>query len=210
MPLHVTDDEVRRVAEAYFGERGRWAYVAFDWINAHLFERQLPLPFIAWEITAHGGCLGLTHSSDAPPVITLHPSLLGGTESVTPWGIDAAELGWAKAFDVLIHEAMHVSVGYRLRYVTKKSQTSHNNPAWLAEVERIAPKIGLAGLVAAPSRTKRVRDDEGRSRVVRSCAAGVPFKALATFPGGVRRHLGQTDCYRQKRLPFAWEGCNPW
>ncbi len=208
-PLAVTREAVVSVASAYFGNRGLFAYQAFDWINRELFASELPTPLILWSLTPHGGCLGLTAVSSSP-VITLHPSLLGGTERANPWGFEPTTLGWALAFDVLIHECIHVSVMSRLAYRRKKSETSHNNPAWLAEVARIAPKIGLPGLVADRSRTKRVRDAEGGSRVVRVCESNVPYRALATFPHAVRMLRGETDIYRSNRLPFVWEGCNLW
>jgi hypothetical protein len=200
------DAAVRQVAHHYEGERGEFAYRAFDWINGELFAGELPTPLIVWTITAHGRCLGLTRSSKRPPKIILHPSTLGGTEKPDPWGLRPDLLGWAYAFDVLVHECIHVSVAYRLGGA--KGPTSHNNPQWLAEVERLAPLLGLEGLRVARSKTKRVRLEDGRSVVRRECSASVPYKALATFPYGVHKALGELDHYRDNRLPFAWEGCN--
>ncbi len=85
--LRVTDfsEAARLVAAECYGDLGEFGYQAFDWINAALFDGRLPTPLILWELTAHGACLGLTTSRpEAPPVIRLHPSLLGGPK---PWAI---------------------------------------------------------------------------------------------------------------------------
>jgi len=102
--------------EHYFGELGTFAYRAFAWANKTLFEGALPTPAIVWTLTPHGKCLGFTRAGDRPPVVTLHPSILGGTELAEPWGISPDLLGHAYALDVLVHELMHVSVHYRLLY----------------------------------------------------------------------------------------------
>jgi hypothetical protein len=58
------------------------------------------------------------------------------------------------ALDVLIHECIHVSVRYRLSGPSA-GDSSHNNPEWIAEVNRIAPLIGLSGVDAAMSKPVR-------------------------------------------------------
>jgi hypothetical protein len=71
----------------YWGQRGLFAYQAFDWANKTLFDNQLPWLLIQWALMPHGGCLGHTLCRRAiPPVITLHPSLFGATEKGNPWG----------------------------------------------------------------------------------------------------------------------------
>jgi hypothetical protein len=214
MQLHVTgfSDAARAVGAACYGRRGLFAYQAFDWVNATLFAGRLPTPLILWELTAHGGCLGLTHASTAaPPIIRLHPSMLGGTEKDNPWKVPPAWLGPAYALDVLIHECIHVSVAYLLGGAT--GPTSHNNPQWVAEVNRIGPLLGLA-VRAGRSVTKRVPCESGetgpagkpRTRTVRVTEAGatVPFRDVAAFPYGVRRRLGLADAsYRRAPCPFS-------
>jgi hypothetical protein len=141
----------------------------------------------------------------------LHPSLLGGTEKENPWGIDPVLLGVCFAYDVLVHESIHVQVecvhgGWRGR---PGGYTSHNNLLWLAEVNRIAPLLGLTGMDARPSKARRVAVSNGNgkaaTKVVRGTDGNVPFAAVATFPYGVRQHQGDTDFYRRGTLPFSTE-----
>lgn len=196
-------EATKLIARHYDGKKGLWAYEAFEYINERFYDNRLPWPLIRWAITPHGGCLGLTHSGDAP-IIVLHPSLLAGSEKPNPWGVDPALLGVTYAFDVLLHETIHVSVRYLLGGAT--GPTSHNNPQWLSEVNRIAPMIGLEAK-AGISKARRVvvTGDDGKStsKVIRGVDDDCwPFKAVATFPGGVRYHLNQTDYYLNKTLPF--------
>jgi hypothetical protein len=211
--LHASNPELaaalRLVARHYDGPRGLWAYDLFDAVNAAYFGGELPQPQIRWAITPHGGCLGLTHWGDTPPVITLHPSLLGGTEKPNPWGVDPAWLGESYAFDVLLHEAIHVSQHYRLGGGI--GPTSHNNTAWIAEVNRLAPLLGFAGVTAGRSTSRRVpaegettRTGKPATRVVRASLGNLPHAAVARFPYGVRRHLGTADAhYRANTVPVT-------
>jgi hypothetical protein len=186
------------VAEHYHGKRGRWIYQAFDWINDTLFAGELPCPLLVLGLTAHGGCLGWTQSSIAkPPTIMLHPSIWGGTEKEDPWGIPPDILGARYALDVLLHESMHVSVNYRLGGPSA-GDSSHNNPEWIAEVNRIAPLIGLPGVQAACSAVKR----EGK-KTRRVCDGNIPLRAAARFPYAVRELRGELGYYRDRsRLSF--------
>src|SRR5713226_6336370 len=77
----------RAIATAIDGERGRFAYQGFDWINSTLYQGQLPTPMILWGLTPHSHSLAFTHVGGDLPLIVLHPSLLGGTEKVSPWGM---------------------------------------------------------------------------------------------------------------------------
>ena len=195
------EEAVRLVAIHFDGERGEFAYRAFDYINAEYFGGELPTPLIVWVITPHGGCLALTRvSKSSPPRIRLHPSLLGGTEKVNPWGYSPEVLGEALVMDVLLHECIHVSVDYRLGGA--KGPTSHNNPQWLGEVARIAPLLGLDDLVVGRSRLKRIREEDGTSRVQRACDGNVPYRVLAGFPSALRFHRGQAGHYRRNVLPW--------
>lgn len=198
-------EATKLIARHYDGAKGVWAYEAFEYVNHKFFDNKLPWPLIRWAITPHGGCLGLTRTGeDSPPIITLHPSLLGGTQKENPWGVDPALLGVTYAFDVLLHESIHVSVRYLLGGAT--GPTSHNNPQWLGEVNRIAPLIGLepkAGVSKARRVTVTDGDGKPASKVIRGVEADCyPFKTVATFPGGVRTHLNQADYYLSKSLPF--------
>jgi hypothetical protein len=201
-------EALRTVAQHFDGPRGVWAYDAFDALNTAFFGGELPTPKIQWAITPHGGCLGLTRSG-VRPVVTLHPSILGGSEKDDPWNIDPSWLGEAYALDVLLHESIHIAQ-HSLRG-GGVGPTSHNNSAWIFEVNRIAPLLGMAGVSAGRSRTKRV-PVEGQStpkgkpvtRVIRASEGNVPHKAISTFPHGIRRHLGTADdYYRANVLPVT-------
>jgi hypothetical protein len=205
--LHV--EACKEIARVYWGRRGVWAYEAFDFINATYFDGKLPWPLIQWGLTPHGGCLGLTKPSDGPPVITLHPSILEGSEKPDPWGISPDWLGACYAFDVVLHESMHVGVAYLLGGWKGKGDTSHNNSVWIAEVNRIAPMLGLNGVQAGFTKPRRVaiqgcttKTGKPETKVVRASDGNVPHCAVATFPLGVRRYLGTAaEHYLSDRCP---------
>jgi hypothetical protein len=196
------------VAEHYQGARGVFAYQAFEYVNATSFANALPWPLILWTLTPHSACLGLTRATDGPPVIQLHPAVLGGSERTTPWGMNPDHLGPAFAFDVLLHECIHLAV-QTLRG-GGEGPTSHNNPAWVAEVNRLAPLQGFPDFIAGGSTVQRVREPgtTGPGKVQRQSGATlagepVPYATtVARFPYGLRVHLGQTDWYTETRLPF--------
>ncbi len=199
----------RLIARHYDGAKGVWAYEAFDFINAAYFGGRLPTPLIRWTLTPHGRCLGFTRVAAAPE-IALHPSLLGGTEKPNPWGVSPAELGVAYAFDTLVHECIHVENQCVQGGWHGTGDTSHNNPLWLGEVNRLAPLLGLAGVRAGASVTRRVAvagepTTRGKlpTKVARTTDGTVPFRAVATFPHGVRRHLGLVAAYLRDELPFV-------
>jgi hypothetical protein len=92
---------------------------------------------------------------------------------------------------------MHVAVQY-LRGGWQGGDSSHNNPAWIAEVNRIAPLLGLADVEAGMKRPKRT----GKT-IKRTETGNIPFSAVTTFPGGLREVRGTADAYyRAKQLPF--------
>ena len=179
-------DATRLIAGTYYGDRGTRAYDTFEAINSVYFSGELPWPQIIWALTPHGHCLGQT-SAQGAPIIALHPSLLRGREKPNPWRIQPTWLGWRYAVDVLLHECIHVAVAHWFGGST--GPTSHNCPEWIAEVNRLAPMLGLP-IAAAMSRSRRVREADGTSRVVRRCDGSGPFRAISTFPNGVRIALG--------------------
>lgn len=129
-------------------------------------------------------------------MIAIHPSVFGGSEKKDPWGVPPAWLGRNFAFDVLLHEMIHLSVEYRLGGRT--GPTSHNEPAWIAEVNRLAPLLGFEGIQARKSVTKRVPVEDAAftkrgkrpTRVVRTTEGNVPFECVAGFPSALRQHRG--------------------
>jgi len=207
-----TGDELKKacllIARHYYGSE--WVYEVFSRVNDRFFDGRLPWPHISWSLTPHGACLGHTWTG-GPPVIVLHPSLLGGREKANPWEVPASWLGPAFAFDVLLHEAIHVAVTHCLGGWQGKGETSHNNDAWVSEVNRLAPLLGFEGVQAGRSRLRRVpikglsRTGRGRhpTRVARVADGNVPFSGVATFPRGLRSHLGLAgDFYRKGQLPL--------
>jgi hypothetical protein len=194
----------RSVAGHYYGDKGVWAYDCFEALNATFFGGTLPWPCILWGLTAHGGCLGQTCSRNArAPVIVLHPSTLKGTGRRPPWGLPRLWLGQAYALDVLLHELMHVSVDYCLG--GGSGPTSHNNTAWVAEVNRLAPLLGLHGIEAGMNKVRRVVDPDAAltktgkpgTRVARGSDGNLPHEVVARFPHAVRMHLDTADAYYQ-------------
>jgi len=204
-------EAARLVARECFGWKGVFIYQAFDYVNRTFFEEALPCPLILWQITPHGKCLGFTESTvDQAPVIRLHPSTLGGTETLNPWGIPAKCLGLRYAVDVLLHECIHVAASCLLGYVNGIGQSSHNNPIWVGEVNRIAKLLGFTGIEAEGTTVKRIPIDgeltkRGKqpTKSARVAAGNVPYaQCVASFPHGLRRYLGQEDYYLSRSVPF--------
>jgi hypothetical protein len=194
----------------YFNPRfGPWANRAFDAINAAFFDDRLPRPLIQWAITPHGACLGLTDTWKRAdrPIVTLHPSIMAPAAS-NPWGVDDRWLGPAYAFDVLLHESIHVAQ-HTLHRDMPKGESSHNCESWVLEVNRLAPMLGMEGVTAGRSRPRRVAVPgeftvTGRpaTRVERVDDGDIPLKYHSTFPHGVRRFLGTAEShYLAGRLP---------
>lgn len=198
------------VAETYYGERGAWLYQAFEAINAQLFSGELPYPLITIEITPHSGCLGWCSCSDIRPArIAIHPTLFGVRskgESV-PWGVPGSWLGKRFAFEALLHECMHASVHYRLGGF--QGPSSHNNDAWIGEVNRIAPVLGFHNVVAGRQVAKRVaipgeftNTGKPATKVQKVSLGNIPISATAMFPLGLREHYGSAESfYKLGRLP---------
>jgi hypothetical protein len=194
----------RLVEQHFYGELAVFARRAFDDINLRFFGGRLPWTLILWGLTAHGHCLGVTYSNvQKPPIITLHPSLLGGREKESPWGIPARYLGQCYAYEVLLHECMHVSVHYLLGG-EGNGESSHNNPAWVAEVNRIAPLLGLTGVNAAITKPMRIK---GEAKVKRGTLGNVPLDLLSRFPHSLRVARGECGFYERGILPWQ-AGCN--
>src|SRR4051812_33941320 len=104
------------VASHFHGEPGVWAYHAYDSINDRFFGGRLPWPYITWGLTPHGACLGYSTIRHDAPVIVLHPSIMGALLGHAvlegengPWGFPPDWLGRRMAFDLILHEMMHVS-----------------------------------------------------------------------------------------------------
>ena len=186
-----------------FGVDGMFAYRAFDHINATFFDGKLPMALILWDITQYGRCLGWCRSSDdGPPIIKLHPSLVNPT-TACPWNIPRDQLGYCQAYDVLLHECIHASVqythgGYEKILGVTSSWTSHNNPIWIGECNRIARILGYTDVDIQMSKSRRVPNpgDGPKTRVKRvNDGTSKPER----FPHNLS---GRSCFYRANQLPF--------
>jgi hypothetical protein len=193
---------IRKVSCLYTGSYGEFAYKAFDFVNGEFFSSGLPHPLIIWHATPFGSCSGsLRAGIDLPPIICLSRSLMGDKEKTpSPWRIPHSWLGPCAVFDVLLHECMHLQVDYVLGgwLGRVRGDSSHNNELWIAEVNRIAPLLGLNGVEAGLRLPKRISSDGNGSRVTRMQEGNVPITSLAVFPTAHRKAF-----YKAARLP--WE-----
>jgi hypothetical protein len=199
------------VAEHCYGIKGVWAYETFAFINSTYFADRLPWPHIIWGLTAHGACIAWASTAQdhsRPPIINLHPSLLGGTEKVSPWGVPPSHLGQAYVFDALIHECVHIHIVHNLG--GHDGPTSHNSPRWVRQVNRLAPLLGFDGVKAGVSKTVRVPDPSAplttrgkvATRVVRGTVGNIPFAVAAGFPYSLRAYFGKAEAhYSGNMLP---------
>src|SRR5262249_40522693 len=139
------------------------------------------------------------------PLIVLHPSLVrpspaAGADSRAPWDLEPDCFGLCLAFDALLHECIHLSVRYRLDCsIPMSGFESHNNPAWVGEVNRLMPCLGLDVGRAGMSRVVRVPRETHLSAGVRQRNAtevkriadgDLPFSAVAGFPHSLRGYMG--------------------
>jgi hypothetical protein len=184
---------------------GEFAYVAFDHINATYFDGRIPETLILWQLTDHGHALGWCRSAlDGPPIITLHPALIVPADdgSETKWHVPRHLLGWCYAFDVLLHEMIHACVEYVLggwehlkgQERGRSKWSSHNNPLWIGECNRIAAQIGLFDRYTL----KRYRRVEKKVRYQQDDADAPDFER---FP---HADPAREEFYRRGVLPFAW------
>jgi hypothetical protein len=192
----------RLIADHVYGRLGRFAYAAWDHVNAAFFAGALPETLILWDLTEYGRCLGWCRSSaDGPPIIKLHPNLVyspagrRALRQLARWGISVNLLGYCYAYDVLLHECIHAHVSYnlggweRLTGPQRSKWTCHNNPLWVAECNRIALLLGATACYTM----KRYRRVQGQ---VRYGCDGPDFER---FPHSLP---GREAFYRARQLPF--------
>jgi hypothetical protein len=188
----------RLIADHLYHRLGRFAYEAWDHINRTFFDGTLPETLILWDLTDWGHSLGWCRSSeDGPPIIKLHPNLVysPNRKQETRWRIPVELLGWCYAFDVLLHECVHVQINYnlggweRLKGPQRSKWSTHNNPVWIGECNRIAELLGYPACYSM----KAYRRIEGRLKY--SCV-GPDFEY---FPHSLP---GREDFYRRQQLPF--------
>jgi hypothetical protein len=199
------------VAEQVYGRKGVWAYEIFDFINTMYFSGRLPWPHIVWGLTAHGNCIAWASTArdkSRPPIITLHPSLLQGTEKEDPWRIPPDWLGPSLVFDTLLHECIHVHIDYNLG--GHGGEGSHDTKRWMRQINRIARLLEFRTVRFGITRTVRVPDYSAprtvrgkvATRVVRRTTGNVPHRVAAGFPQSLRKFTGQAqEHYRNNVLP---------
>ncbi len=134
---------LRQASELSHPRYGAWLFDTWEGHNQAYFAGKLEVIPIIWGLTPHGHTLG--YFSPTIPRITLHESLVSPQGDA--WGIRRI-LGERFASDVLLHEMIHQSIHQRLGHDGCGERkpgwcTSHNNPHWVAEVNRIAPLLGL-------------------------------------------------------------------
>jgi hypothetical protein len=200
------------------GNLGKFAYAAFDFINATYFGGSLPETLILWDLTDYGHCLGWCRSSnDGPPIIKLHPNLVMGSSDPHQeerWHVPLELLGRCYAFDVLLHECIHACINYnlggweRLDGPQRNKWTSHNNPLWVAECNRIAKLLGYPSTYTM-KKYRRVGgegsyvDKAGRKRKKRRgrLEYGCDGPDFERFPHEIPERKA---FYRAEVLPFKW------
>ena len=209
----------RLAADHLYGKDGTFLYLAFDHINATYFDGVLPEALILWDITEWGRCLGWCRSPhDGPPIIKIHPSTVhprtfdciktsDGWLSIGPWRIPSAEIGYCYAYDVLLHECIHASVeylrgGWMNSLGVTSNWTSHNNPVWVGECNRIGRLLGYHDIGIQMSKSKRVPnpDPNGSKTVVRRVNEGT------SKPEHFPHNLDTRACFHRKnQLPFEFQ-----
>ncbi len=127
-------ETLRAAAIIMWREYGAWAYDTWAAHNAAYFADELTPPGIIWGLAPNHRQLG--HYQPTYNVITLHVGLLAADEG-NLWGLDAW-VGQSLAADLLLHAMIHQRLG-----LGECSINSHNTEEWVAEVNRIAPLLGL-------------------------------------------------------------------
>lgn len=215
LPANAGPREICRwMAERYYGRQGLWLCDLFEAVNEQLFLGELPYPHICIELTAWGHCLGYSAfpilHPDREPTILIHPTLFGtrsASKTAGPWGIPARWLGRSFVADVMVHECMHLSCRYRLRL--SREAESHNNPSWIAEVNRLAPLIGFEDVRADMSKVRRMPIDgpltkRGKqpTKPMRVTDGNIPYDIAARFPDSLRVHRQiAADWYMSGNIP---------
>jgi len=171
-------EEMRVASEALWPGVGSWAYDVWADHNDRYFDNALEPAAIVWGLTPHGHALG-SCSHSQPTRITMHTSLL--QPSGDAWKI-GHKLGRAFASDVLLHEMIHQVIHERGDgRAWSGDKSSHNNEFWVAEVNRIAPKLGLPANAGV---CKQRRTESGR-RVVPPDGC-MSRAALSSWPHSAR------------------------
>ena len=171
--------ELRRAARTFYGDVGAWAYDVWEELNDRHFGGRLTPGPITWGLTPYGGCIG--YYDAVRNEITLHPSLIRPGERA--WNLHAL-LGRRYTTDVLIHEMLHQKL-HLIDGLPVGDQ--HNTDPWCAEIARLSAELGLTCPPARPVKPRRIRDEDGKSRVARVPLDGhLAQMDLARWPHSLR------------------------
>jgi len=165
--------------ELIWGPWGAWAYDTWAELNKQYFDNKLKIGGIIWGLTPHGGALGIYFPRHN--LIVLH-TMLAERRNWHPWDIKGDD---AYARDVLLHEMIHMSIRQSGVLVGKDH---HNNPAWAAEINRVAKLLGI-DVHAECIKQRRVRDGNGKTTRQRTRApveGNLELKDISRFPHSVR------------------------
>lgn len=148
---------------------GAWAYDRFAEFNQEYFDNTVPaMPILFVPMSPYGNWVGLAEYAGRILLWDKHAL----DSDYTP-GLYAAH--------ILLHEMLH-----QYLYV-KDEDTKHNGHPWCREIMRIGKQMGLS-FHASPSRTKRIKDENGDSKVIRTQATdgvvpSIPLKGgISSFP----------------------------
>ena len=134
--------KLKEASSILFGEYGRWLYDEWAKHNGNYFFGELQVPAIQCGLTPHGSSLG--YYTPAFNTITMHWSLVSKGKSVPflgksmPFGIRPSK---DLASDVLLHEMIHQYLHQTGGY--KEGDDPHWCDAWISELNRLAPMMGL-------------------------------------------------------------------
>jgi len=165
----------KEIASRHAGDVGVALFNYYDAINWHFFDNKLPQAFLLTALTAYGACIGLTEPDPHKlPTILIHPTLK--TEE--------------DRFYTVLHEATHVYVRYVLGVTSYGSKTSHSNPAWIAEVNRLAKLLGYTNIEIGFNKVTREKKEDG-GKIKRAQTGSVPYSCSYSFPHTLEKETGQ-------------------
>ena len=129
---------LRTAAKVAHPGYGGWLYDTWAALNHDYFDGELEAIALIWGRI--GRTCRLSQFDPGLMRITLHTSLLS---PLTSRDARYNVLDPLLAQDTLLHAMMHQAIYQRLGCdgCERARQTAHNNPAWVAEVRRIAPLL---------------------------------------------------------------------
>ena len=130
---------LRTASESAHPGYGGWLFDTWMSLNTDYFEGKLEAIAIIWGRI--GRTCRLSHFDPGMGRITLQSTLLS---PLTNNGCRYQILDLQLAQDALLHAMMHQAIYQELGHdgSARSRQTAHSNPAWVAQVKRIAPLLG--------------------------------------------------------------------